>query len=626
MLVDNINFTRKHFPSLRDLMKKYEQRESNIEVLSSNSGFPTIRVMIGNKPQFVHSKYDPQNEAEMIANQVLEKIINMEKDDQPYSHILFYGIGMGYHIEKVLKKLPDIHYSIYEPKPEILYHSLSHRLIENYFTKQLKNFFLEMKGEDVEKHLQDFISQNNDRVLLVSLPSYERIYKEDYEKFLVTFKERVVTNRSNLHTNLNFEKRWVINSFKNFPSIMKTPNILQSLNKRIFKNKPVVLVAAGPSLEEELENIRYIKNNGLAYIFSVGSAIKALLKNSIYPDCVLSYDPGEFTKMTYTELNEQKIDSIPLIFGSTVGFETVSEFIGPKLHVITSQDRVAPLFVDIQNNNIETINDAPSIAVITLQLLCKLGANPIILVGQNFAYKNQQYYTSGISYGKAIDENLKQRITSSNIVVESVDGEMIHTENIFNVMRHEMEYYINEYSNKIEVLNTTKGGAKISGTKFIKLNEIIYDLKTPIVEKEWFINYTQYKDKTGYLMEMLNKYNANLKEINKEIIKLTNTLQKIQSKIGSKNIKVISTALNSLDREFHNLTGNPFFNHFLLPMNRIRYEIMVKDLKKTNMLTNQFDRVEKILNTITAFVFCCKCDLEIVESLFNELIQAINLD
>jgi len=38
----------------------------------------------------------------------------------------------------------------------------------------------------------------------------------------------------------------------------------------MFKDKPAILVSAGPSLDYEIENLRYIKENGLAYISQSG--------------------------------------------------------------------------------------------------------------------------------------------------------------------------------------------------------------------------------------------------------------------------------------------------------------------------------------------------------------------
>src|SRR5690606_38114285 len=149
---------------------------------------------------------------------------------------------------------------------------------------RLKKTHLEQSKQDMKQFLRNFSEEFNANILLVGLPSYEKIFSKQYQDFLRTFKEIIVDKRTGFQTNLAFEQRWTINSLMNFPTTMRTPNILRDVNREKFEGKPALIVAAGPSLAEEIENIKYIKENGLAYIFSVGSAIKVLIEYGIYPD------------------------------------------------------------------------------------------------------------------------------------------------------------------------------------------------------------------------------------------------------------------------------------------------------------------------------------------------------
>ena len=145
--------------------------------------------------------------------------------------------------------------------------------------------------------------------------------------------------RSGIRTDYAFQERWILNSMKNFKEVLSTPNILLE-KKGQFKDKPAILVAAGPSLNEEIENIRYIKDNGLAYIFSVGSAINTLIYHDIYPDAACTYDPTVNNQKVFEKTKERGIKEIPMIFGSSVGYETLVDYPGNKYHMITSQDTV----------------------------------------------------------------------------------------------------------------------------------------------------------------------------------------------------------------------------------------------------------------------------------------------
>lgn len=186
-----------------------------------------------------------------------------------------------------------------------------------------------------------------------------------YDSIVSFFKNE----KNKIVTSFSFQKRWTINAIKNFPTIVKTPNILKDVERSQFKDKSAIIVAAGPSLNEEFENLRQIKDKGgLAYIFSVGSAINSLIdQGGIYPDATCTYDPQERNQMVIQKVKDKNITNIPLIFGSTVGYETLDDYNGPMLHMFTSQDTLAPPFLLREVDDFKVVYDAPSIAVVTYQ-------------------------------------------------------------------------------------------------------------------------------------------------------------------------------------------------------------------------------------------------------------------
>jgi len=77
--------------------------------------------------------------------------------------------------------------------------------------------------------------------------------------------------------------------------VLSTPNILIEKKEQV-RGKTAIIVAARTSLNEDIEDIRHIKGNGLAYIFSVGSSINTLIYHNIYPDASTTYNPGGFNQ------------------------------------------------------------------------------------------------------------------------------------------------------------------------------------------------------------------------------------------------------------------------------------------------------------------------------------------
>ena len=379
-------------------------------------------------------------------------------------------------------------------------------------------------------------------------------------------------------------------------------------------------MAAGPSLNEEIENIRYIKDNNLAYVFSVGSAINTLIHNDIFPHAACTYDPHVFNQNVFKKTKELGIKDVPMIFGSTVGYETLIDYPGEKYHMITSQDSVSNYFLKNKNNNdINIVFDAPTIAVVTMQLLYELGFNPIILVGQNLGYKGRERHSEGISYSRlATDKELE-----NSIRVKDVYGNEIFTNEGFNAMRMQMEHYIRVLPD-IEVINTTKGGANIEGAKFIELKDVIESmLKNSVVEDSWLE-----ANKTDYDLEYLE---AQSKKMNKEYeraLKINkdycSILNKIEKAINNRNFSQAEALYTKLDKELRRIENNDFYKVFILPMNRVQYKTLANSIDSLNEIKNPREKGREIIEKFRGFMDICIKDIESIKPIYEELRETIN--
>lgn len=209
----------------------------------------------------------------------------------------------------------------------------------------------------------------------------------------------------------------------------------------IFNNKVAIIVAAGPSLNYEIDNLRIVKEKGLALIFSVGSAINTLMYHKITPDAIIAFDPSD-DAIVCKKFIEEDIASIPMIFGSSIGSAVIRSYKGPKTHMLIDKDPISNYFlIDNNGRELERASDAPSVAVVTFELLYKLGFSTILLVGQNLFYKNNLNYAEGIDYQITIDpENGKKLET----VIDAY-GNQVYTNASFNLMRRQMEFYIKNF-------------------------------------------------------------------------------------------------------------------------------------------------------------------------------------
>jgi hypothetical protein len=620
MLNDNLIFLKKNHPKLYEKMGNTKECSflSNITLEDTRNNQKTIKISNGEKIFYLHSKYDPLREAETIINKFAER----ENIDEN-SHVIFYGLGLGYHIDVFTQRYPNTSFSLYEPSAEVF-----QLLLDNFnFNKaeliNLVNIQCEFDPKEVDFFLDKLLNKTNKKIIIMNLPIYETVFEEQYSNFLRNFKELIRSTRGNLHTNYAFQKRWIKNSMKNLRDVLSTPNIL-SEKIGAFNNKTAILVAAGPSLNDEIENLRYIKDNGLAYIFSVGSALNTLIYNDIYPHAACTIDPGAFNQNVFKIIKENGISEIPMIFGSSVGYETLENYPGTKYHMITSQDAIAIYYLkNDKGDKINIVFDAPTVAAATLQLLYLLGFDTIILVGQNLGYRGKKSYAEGIAY---YDSELKDKQIESSICVKDVYGNDILTTNSFNMMRRQIEYYIKIFPN-MNVINTTKGGANIEGAEFVEIEEIIKkNLNIKIVDENGLNglekNNTSYdKDYMISQSKNMDKSYHNAFKINKEYKEILN---KIEKAINNRNYTQAQNLYLKLDKELKRIENNDFYKTFILPMNRVQYKILADSIESLNEEKNPNEQGERIIKSFRNFIDICTNDIEMIDSIYNEMNIAIN--
>ncbi|MFD2044932.1 motility associated factor glycosyltransferase family protein [Ornithinibacillus salinisoli] len=611
MLIDNTLLLKERFPNVSKYYLNHENelQTHKIDVLDSKSGHKTIRFINDNKGLMVHSGYNPLREAERIISSHQDKV-------KEHTHVFFYGIGMGYHIEKFIEMFPNNSFSIYEPIPEIFSSMSQHRLLSSIITNHTRNLYIDSPFNNTTEYLEEFNINNS--IHLIILPSYENLISDKISKFRYDIKKVIQNRRRSLATSAKFQKRWVLNSLHNFSEVLDTPNILTDIERNNFKGKPVVIVSAGPSLEMDLEHIRHIKEKKLAYIFSVGSAINSLIAHDIIPDAICTYDPSELNYEVFKKLIDSNIDHIPMLFGSSVGYETLTTYKGPKVHFITSQDRTSIYFLEDQLNiNKDLILDSPSIAIMTFQILNKLGADPIIFAGQNLGYMNGRLYSKGIEY-EHVDSTLDEEKLGNAIIIQDVYGNAIKTSKSFSRMRIILEKYAEYYNGESTFINTTKGGAAIKGIPFQPIEEVIEKYLTAPLSKELW-----WKKQNGYNKRGIEKHYLNLKSSREEYYDVINNITRIMKSI-SINIKVknkqnLNINLSQFDLLYNRLMKNVYYKNFLSFYIRVHVEIVTNEIKRLNHKKDQFIIGKELLNVFSGFLKKCKHGDSELEKILNEI-------
>lgn len=609
ILQANLEILKNSFP---DAWQKICELEATLDknlvrVVTNKKEAPNLQV----GQIYIHDRKNPRQEA--------KNFIEQFKNIPEHSDILFYGIGLGYHIRAYAEKYPDKAFSIYEPVPEVFYQFLGNTDLTHFPLHLIKNIHLESSQDDPDRFSRHFVKRIKKSILIIGLPAYQGLFPEKHKAFFNQFTIHLDERRITLSPYATFQKRWTTNAIKNFTHVLNTPDILLE-KKNCFANKPAVLVASGPSLEEEIENLKEIKEKGLAYIFSVGTALNALVGHGIYPHAACTYDPSEECQIVCREVLEKGIASIPLIFGSTAGYETVEKYPGPKMHMLISQDALSVFYLKPQGaKGLEFVTDASSIAVITLQLLYKLGCSPIILVGQNLAYLDGKNYTAGSTYPshEACQLHLKNAT-----LIKDVNGNEVPSSESYIRIRLQVENYLSHYQD-VNVINTTKKGAHIEGTKFLPLEEVKKQyLLAPVVEKDWWHSTSRGYD-LDYLFEQNTAMNIASAKVTQLLEKCKLDLDNIILLAPSGDAVNIEESYNRFNVSMENLRQNPFFANLIIPMSRVELEFLLQVIPEISRERDPLKKAQMMEKEFRPYLAVCEQDIHSVIPLYQDLNQKL---
>ena len=177
LLIDNINILKDMYYNTWTKLKSLEESmdTSEIHVEETRKGDKTLWVEKDDKKVYVHSKYNPIREAQAIVEDY--------KDIADDSIVIFYGTGLGYHIDLFLERYPNVNYYIYEPIPEMLYTYLSNKSIKELSNNNLLDIVLGIEREEIVKFLNNIIKRSVKNTLLVELPIHKQIFSQEYKEF-----------------------------------------------------------------------------------------------------------------------------------------------------------------------------------------------------------------------------------------------------------------------------------------------------------------------------------------------------------------------------------------------------------------------------------------------------------
>ncbi len=559
----------KHFMSM---IEGYT--ESNLlEVDDQNS------MLVRKNGRQVNSAINPEIEAELFChfNDVLNNKANV---------IFIHDFKLGYEVENIVnssKNATLIFVVIYDM--DLFVHALKFRDLTKLLSS--KNIIYLHKTErhvidssaiqickvavDVRALVLNHDSNYNDEII--------KMNKYIYDKVEQTF---VSIGNSIDDTLIGLE--YALNNFE----YMTCTDVISSKSR---EKGPAVCVAAGPSLEKNIEILRKYQDD--VTIFAVDTIMDKLRENKIRFDYVATVERTELSYIAFFEDKPLEKD-VEFLVNPVISRNILDGHPENNCFVFRENAALDLTFAKFHPKSNSRYYGS-SCAHLNVAAADMMGYSPIILVGQDLAYgPDEKAHVSGTNYEDGpvgyIDEEM-----GGQVWVEDQNGNSIKSNLVWNLFRKEFEDYIKRYTPL--VINSTEGGANIFGALNLILEDAISQYaKSPIGDKYDCLMKSKNEEvliRRGNFIKGVIELEEQGKNIEKNIELYLSEIRKLillcrsGVSIGDKAVlKEIITFANSF-------ISSDFYS-FLLQSNTIYFLRRQTKIGKTNTIEKQLQWLEEI--------------------------------
>lgn len=596
ILEKNLELIARYNPGLKDEILNFSGSQNEVELITTDSD--ELNLSYNKIP--LHSQFGAESEAKNIWG-------SMENNNLSI-HILF-GFGIGYLFKECCKNVLG-NLFVYEPNLEILQKALELNDFSDELSKN--NVFVTSNIETLKRlYNQNYIYNSTSNFL--TLPSYRTcLFPNEMNELIKRLEVIAGSCLLNVSALLGKGLSAITAVVKNIAPTLESVPIMEL--KNIYKGKTALIISAGPSLDSCIPIIK--KNKDKVIIFSVGSALKTLIKNEIIPDFVNIIENIDCS----AQLLGVDVSDINLILEPYTNHEIFKFNVKQRFLLPTNTYPGNRYWARLTDVDISECVVKGTVSYSALASAKILGFSKLVLVGQDLAYIDKQCYSSNASFSdlslefnpetnkheikvndkekfiqafsstdssvtqEMVEKAANNRISQFNqslFSVKGITGEMLPTNVDFAAY---IEFFSEfAFNNKeLELINTSMKGAQIDGFKNIPLESALKGLRS--IKKIELPNDFKYDKNKIY--NRLEKDSTALKSILEEFT------------LAQPYISSYENAFNS-EGVFNQETGESFFQLLKL-YEQINNEYQGFELYKIISLNETLEITSK-LNALKTF-------------------------
>ncbi|WP_404338871.1 6-hydroxymethylpterin diphosphokinase MptE-like protein [Pseudoalteromonas mariniglutinosa] len=481
-------------PFYRDAIA--EQIEEQIQHVINNPVFSKINYgfleELDNEYDFIH--VDLIKEIGAAYNKAKNELSNNTCLSGKLPSVVVFGIGLGYHLDKILNEFPCAYLNIFEPEEDYFFASL--------FTFEWHRYLEAIDESGVSLYLSIGVDEEETYRALYSRAQQIGPFTISNSLFYQHYPSKLIDNlifkiRDNFH---EFFMGWgfiddafmsLAHSCANVKNRIPFFHAHNSLTNK-YKDFPVFIVANGPSLDRDIEKIKALQ--GEVLIIACNSATTALLENGIIPDFHAAL---ERSRATYDFLEvfipKQYRDQIGLLTVNVMHQDVAGLFgwAGAALkgrEAGTSLHQIAEIFSrKTASATIAYCN--PLVGNMALSYAVSLGFKNVYLFGVDNGYIDPKHHHSKSSmyYNNEGDTVYEPMQIGSKLQVEGNFGEKVIADQFLYSGKVQMERLLLTPKAKGMSCFNCSNGAKINGATPLLSEDIIFEKMN--INKKQVISY-----------------------------------------------------------------------------------------------------------------------------------------
>ncbi|MBN2329447.1 MAG: motility associated factor glycosyltransferase family protein [Candidatus Omnitrophica bacterium] len=364
-------------PALAAAVKAAHPDPDRYKLLPTQSGLPSLEwIQDDGEALLWYSRYDPMRE------------IRRELSTIDHSRIylpLLGGVGLGYSLRALWQNYRDEFFDaiVLEPDPAIFRLALQTTRMDDILADSRLHIHL---GGDLNSWME-LIHKLIPSIMSCALqflphrPSQKR-YSAFFQSALDALRRRIQFTEAEFDLLIRNGSHIQENMWENLPGILSSFGL--SDVRGMLRGKSAIVVAAGPSLDKNADQLRGVENR--AALIAVDTAHRTLRRRGVEPHIVVTTDP--------TELNAKHFEDVDPSPRTILAFD-------PEVYsAIPSAWPHRKLFLNLEKASFTRwlekafgpfgfLPKGSSVGHTAFYLARELGADPIVFVGLDLAFDPQ---------------------------------------------------------------------------------------------------------------------------------------------------------------------------------------------------------------------------------------------